>query len=746
MMLDRYIAIKFQRLIIPLILLGVSVMVSLSVSIHAQTNKGEEGLRRVSDLLEKRDCTSAIAILDTLTYDYNTAPHYFYFRGVAENMCGDKLAAQFYLEKCLNEFDKYDYKDGAYLDASLRLIDYFRGDDNNRQRMAELARNALSAPKEVLDGYANTYAIYECYVQALNDLWKTSEVEKIVKEGLPYVEKALSPTKQEFYHLRYMEIVALILMNRWNRAESRLNEMDKINCELGNHIIDEEVSRLSETINQHKESIDWRKNADKRVDWAYNAAATMLILNPANTEDGAEHWKNFFNVLIDDLELNHYDISSPQDEKYWSRLLACAIVYFGSCCQEMPRREQVAYDLILLRKNFLDYHTGLLHKVPKRWQDIRESLSAGELAVEITMYPDELLILGKDFNKPVSIPISEELSERISAYTSADALLVNQYYSDDSPLSEIIELLSPHLDGISTLYLSPTNQYAQFNYGAIPFRGGRLEDFVNVVQMTTTADISHVKRSRGIHSSSDSSVLIGGVDYDADVRLIPLIADVRSSQLPEDLRSGFGYLPYSLTEVENISNILGKENCVLLLGQDATEESFSNLSGTRGSILHIATHGYSIPKRNDTANDTVSNIGSVLTRTGLLLAGANKNLHESATLKYDGILTSEEITKLDLSHIQLAVLSFCSSGLGDLTNTTGVVYGVANAMKTSGVPQMLISLWDIPDEATSVAMTSFYQYLMIGVNTREALIMMRKDMISRGYTDPYYWASFFVLN
>lgn len=735
-----------QRSLMPLIIFCVSVPVSLSVYAQLQNNVGEEGLRFVSELLELQDCTTALAVLDTLTYDNNTAPHYFYFRGVAEDMCGEKLAAQSYLEKCLDEFDKYDYKDATYLDASLRLIDFCRSNDNSSQRMAELARNALSAPKDVLDNYANTYAIYECYVQALNDLWKTSEVERIVKEGLPYVEKTLNPTNQEYYHLRYMEIVALILMNRWDRAESRLNEMNRINCELGNHIIDEGVEQLSEAIIRHKDTMDWRKNADQHIDWAYNAATTMLILNPANTEEGAEHWKNFFNVLIDDLELNHYDISSPQDEKYWSRLLACAIVYFGSCCQEMPDREQVAYDLILLRKNFLDYHTGLLHKVPKRWQDIRESLSAGELAVEITMYPDELLIIGKNFNKPMSIPISEELSERISGYTSADALLVNQYYSDDSPLSEIIELLSPHLDGISTLYLSPTNQYAQFNYGAIPFRGGRLEDFVNVVQMTTTADISHVKRSREIHPSSDSSVLIGGVDYDADVRLIPLIADVRSSQLPEDLRSGFGYLPYSLTEVENISTILGKENCVLLLGQDATEESFSNLSGTRGSILHIATHGYSIPKRNGTANDTVSNIGSVLTRTGLLLAGANKNLHESATLKYDGILTSEEITKLDLSHIQLAVLSFCSSGLGDLTNTTGVVYGVANAMKTSGVPQILISLWDIPDEATSVAMTSFYQHLMTGVSIHEALPLTRKDLISNGYSDPYYWASFVILN
>lgn len=731
---------------IKLLIVGVTIISHLSAFALSQREISEDLFSKVSEYLYQGEYATAISVLDTMTFDDKSAPHYFYFRGVAEQMCGDTSLAQSYFEKCLDEFDKYDYKDETYLDASLRLIDFCRSDDTKSQRMAELARNALSAPKEVLDNYANTYALYECYVQALNDLWKTSGVESIVKDGLPYVEKSLDPTNQEYYHLRFMEIIALTLMNRWERAESRLAEMDKINRELGNHIIDEEVARLSETIRSHKSTMNWRKNADQHINRIYDIASSMLLLNPASTEEGADNWKKFFNVLIDDLELNHYDISSPQDEKYWSRLLACAIVYFGSCCQEMPDREQVAYDLILLRKNFLDYHTGLLHKVPKRWQDIRESLSAGELAVEITMYPDELLILGKNFNKPMSIPISEELSERISGYTSADALLVNQYYSDDSPLSEIIELLSPHLDGISTLYLSPTNQYAQFNYGAIPFRGNRLEDFVNVVQMTTTADISHVKRSREIHPSSDSSVLIGGVDYDADVRLIPLIADVRSSQLPEYLRSGFGYLPYSLTEVENISTILGKENCVLLLGQDATEESFSNLSGTRGSILHIATHGYSIPKRNDTANDTVSNIGSVLTRTGLLLAGANKNLHESATLKYDGILTSEELTKMDLSHIQLAVLSFCSSGLGDLTNTTGVVYGVANAMKTSGVPQILISLWDIPDEATSVAMTSFYQHLMTGVSIHEALPLTRKDLISNGYSDPYYWASFVILN
>ena len=718
----------------------------LSAVALSKRDIGELQFRKIYEYLSQKDCTSALAVLDTLTYDDNTAPHYYYFRGVAEDMCGDKSMAQSYLEKCLNEFDKYDFKDETYLDASLRLIDFCRSNDNSSQRMAELARNALSAPKVVLDNYANTYAIYECYVQALNDLWKTSDVENIVKEGLPYVEKSLNPTNPEYYHLRFMEIIALTLTNRWERAESRLSEMNKINCEQGNHTIDEEVARLAETIGRHKDTMDWRKNADEHIDWAYNAATTMLILNPANTEDGAEHWKNFFNILIDDLELNHYDISSPQDEKYWSRLLACAIVYFGSCCQEMPDREQVAYDLILLRKNFLDYHTGILHKVPKRWQDVRESLSDGELAIEIAMYPDEILIIGKDFEAPLAIPIPDEISEQIGNYVSNDAAMVNEFYSKESPLTEIIQLLTPYLEGIQTIYLSPTNLFTQFNYGAIPYMEGRLEDYVNVVQMTTTADIGHYKNKRGLKGSAEPSVLVGGVDYNVASTTEILDYDTEHIEFPSEMRSGFGYLPYSLQEVKNIASILGEGESISLTGKDASESAINQLSKSNRTILHLATHGYSIPTMKVEDADSISKITSVLSRTGLLLAGANISLQNGLSGENDGIFTSQEIIDLDMSNIQLAVLSFCSSGLGDLTNTTGVVYGVANAMKTSGVGELIISLWDIPDEATALAMTSFYRHLKSGHTTHEAILKMRKDMISLGYTDPYYWASFIVLD
>lgn len=65
------------------------LLVTLSLDAKASGITVEEGLNRVSHFLVLQDCASALAVLDTLTYDDNTAPHYFYFRGVAEDMCGD---------------------------------------------------------------------------------------------------------------------------------------------------------------------------------------------------------------------------------------------------------------------------------------------------------------------------------------------------------------------------------------------------------------------------------------------------------------------------------------------------------------------------------------------------------------------------------------------------------------------------------------------------------------------------------
>ena len=96
-------------------------------------------------------------------------------------------------------------------------------------------------------------------------------------------------------------------------------------------------------------------------------------------------------------------------------------------------------------------------------------------------------------------------------------------------------------------------------------------------------------------------------------------------------------------------------------------------------------------------------------RSGLIFAGANKAwMQEEVLTKEDGILTSYEISNMDLTGTELVVLSACETGLGDIYGTEGV-YGLQRAFKKAGVANLIMSLWKVPDEATADFMKVFYE-------------------------------------
>ena len=706
-----------------------------------QKNDLEAEFEVLSQLLAEGNCSDAIELLDKIVAEDVQLPYYFYFRGVASNMCGNPKESQRCLEQSVVEFEKLNLKDAFYIDAIYRYLTFLR-EMQDWKTIADLSSRALKTDRDILLSYPLTYAIYEYYVQALNTIGKWGKVEAIVAEGLPIVEKVLSPTDKAYYNLRIAEIVALTLMNRWSRVSAKLGDLEQINRLYGNGVIDEEIASLSEMVRCHNDQFNWRENADAHIASVIGLAKSLL-LKPPLTDESCELWRRFCYTLIDDLELNHYDLNSLQDELYWSKLMACLIVNFGIVCKDMEGRADIAYDIVLLRKNFLDYHAGLLHKMPKRWQDVRNTLSFGELAVEITMCPDEILIVGKEYNAPIAVEIPDSLFSKIEKYTSADAIIINEFYSEGSPLSDIVKLLDPYLDDINTLYISSTNFFSQFNFGAIPYQNQRLEDKYKVVQMTTTADID-IYKADICDLKRCQPILFGGIDYDSE----PVVdgacycSSLGIGKALSDLRSGFGYLPHTLREVEDIKEIY--PNALIFKGITASEASLKSVDfSSVPAILHIASHGYTIPQRDyDDNQSDISKIMSIRNRTGILMAGANRSLRGHQIMGDDGILTSQEIVELDLTNVELAVLSSCSSGMGDLTNTTGIVYGVANAMKSGGVKHLIVTLWDVPDEPTAIAMAKIYEEISSGLTPNEAIKCMRKHLIDVGYISPYYWASF----
>ena len=131
--------------------------------------------------------------------------------------------------------------------------------------------------------------------------------------------------------------------------------------------------------------------------------------------------------------------------------------------------------------------------------------------------------------------------------------------------------------------------------------------------------------------------------------------------------------------------------------------------------------------------------------SGLIMSGGQMAWTNSTfeIEKDDGILSSYEISKIDLHNVDLVVLSACETGLGD--NLFDGIFGLQRAFKKAGAKSILMSLWKIDDKTTSEYMSLFYNNLTSGLFKHESYKRTVAEM-KKKYRDPYYWASFILLD
>lgn len=91
------------------------------------------------------------------------------------------------------------------------------------------------------------------------------------------------------------------------------------------------------------------------------------------------------------------------------------------------------------------------------------------------------------------------------------------------------------------------------------------------------------------------------------------------------------------------------------------------------------------------------------------------------------------------------MLSACQTGLGDVKGDG--VFGLQRGLKKAGVNSILMSLWEVDDEATSMLMVEFYKNITNGISKKESLRMAQKKIReTQGFEDPDNWASFILLD
>lgn len=422
-------------------------------------------------------------------------------------------------------------------------------------------------------------------------------------------------------------------------------------------------------------------------------------------------------------------------------------------------------------------------KLRTTWQDVQNALSPDEIAVEFLSFnvldTDSIMVaaltLRKDDTEPKYISLFE-LSQ-LNDVTDKDNFLCPE-------VTDLVwKPIQNELQGIQRIYFSPAGVLHKIGIEYLP----DMERY-EMYRLSTTREIIEIKEETA-SSNNDKimAVLYGGVNYDkaeASTENLPFnttkdVVNIESSpQVAISLHRAFvdslnirgmtaEYLPSTLTEVQNICTSLKKANCptIIHVGTDATETSVKALSTNSPTILHISTHGFYFSEKQAKKEDRPRFLGvenerstnfedKTLTRSGLLLAGANRSLKgEDVPIDADdGILTAQEISQLDLRGTNLVVLSACDTGKGDIIQGEGV-FGLQRGFKKAGVKTIMMSLWKVNDFPTEILMTEFYKNICEGKSKRESLRLAQKRVReykdSEGnylFQDPNYWAGFILLD
>lgn len=405
---------------------------------------------------------------------------------------------------------------------------------------------------------------------------------------------------------------------------------------------------------------------------------------------------------------------------------------------------------------------GRLHQTFEvRMSDISGVLKEGEIAIEFTYY--------KGKNVTTYYALSIKSGQKVPSITR---LFTEDKLPDaDSPSQDLRKLyrlvwkpLKNELNGINSIYFSPTKCLNEFSIEyAISPSGVPINQLYNVYRLSSTGELFTRRAESFKEYDSDGAVLFGGLNYDADkdflkrdyMRYSHLDRGADNSSDKDYLiekNKLYSFLPGTRTEVKAIKEVMESNRMVekVFLYQDTigTENLFKSLSGKHFKLIHIATHGGTgeIEKESSGEKPFVDDIyDNELRKAYLVFAGANNTSKSISST--DGLVDGMEISSMNLSDLDIAVLSACESGKGTITNEG--VNGLQNAFKKAGAWTLMMSLRRVHDDATRLLMTYFYENLSQGKSINESFTDAQtrlREYRNGLYSDPYYWANFIILD
>lgn len=261
------------------------------------------------------------------------------------------------------------------------------------------------------------------------------------------------------------------------------------------------------------------------------------------------------------------------------------------------------------------------------------------------------------------------------------------------------------LDWVEEIYLAPDRALCN-----LPFEilfsddSGMLPERFRVSRLICGRDLLYFEEDGG---GGSGCFVLGDPDYMA----------AKGEQINDRFRGSVGglepvpALPFSAVEARRVA---GRCRTGAVLGREATKYALQEAGRSR--IIHLATHAQFDHKFTSDS----------LYSSSLIFAGYNHWLRTGRMSVYcgNGLLTADEISRMDLRGTQLVVLSACNSAMADYSS--GSIQGLLSAFSAAGVRWVVTHIWQARDLTTPILMDALYDaYLRQGMDVPEALCYAR---------------------
>jgi CHAT domain-containing protein len=301
-----------------------------------------------------------------------------------------------------------------------------------------------------------------------------------------------------------------------------------------------------------------------------------------------------------------------------------------------------------------------------------------------------------------------------------------------------------------TIYLIPSGVIHKINIAALTVcteKDERLyEKYSKLIRLTHVRNLTSIADDNGFKEIQ----LYGGLEYDWEQG--DKLGESRGvaqnhRQITVTPLLPWQYLPSSKIEVNDIADIWNANKNTkanVNTGKDGSTEHFYSMDGDAPSIIHLATHGFFETKQSVERLPALRGLHQPMDLTGIVMSYGNEGWILGNPDCHKGIIKATDICSMDLGKTKMVVLSTCHSAEGAIQ--ADGVFGLQRAFKKAGAGCIIMSLWEVSDEAGSFFMRAFYQELLSARQDRYTAFRNAQKHTRNKFPEPLYWAGYIMID